>query len=648
MMRAAIKLIFCQSVLFASLIFCQISFAQQEIVTPPQTLTVNGIPTLPKLFESEFKKSIDWKTSNFLGWQSINGSVIGYSEYYKPFFIKSPLGERQDINVFLPEPTGLALQPIIEKSFLYTKDNEGDENTQIFKYDLETKQSTQLTQFPEIAFVNSYLWSESGDSIYFLNQKKKENLAEIYSLNPQTKEQKKLATLKGDTHFLVDVNADFLLFSHYLSNNHTVYYLLDLKTSQVTQLTRDVAYFKEGSFSQDKRGIWWLSDAGSNFPNLYYYDLAKKTATKVNKSEVNISDFAFSPDEKLLALKVNESGADNIHIFEVGGTELKKEINRPQLEPGIIENISWKNNEELGFGYESVKIPSEIRSFNVKTGAVQIWGKGEVNKEIADGLQDTRLIKWKSFDNREISGFLLAPKQSGSGKKLPVLIDIHGGPKSQYQPYFNSYRIYSVAKLQTAVIFPNIRGSSGFGKEFENLDNKEKRADALKDLQALLDWIKTQPELDANRVIVKGTSYGGFMALALGLKEQNRLKGVIAEVPPVSIKNYIDKSVKSLQDIYAFEYGQTSDGRLMEQTETLSLLTKNNLDNWKIPVLLTAGQNDVRVPLEDIEKLKDLLKSKNIPVWYLKAKNEGHFWSDYDNNVYLELSKIAFFIKYGY
>jgi dipeptidyl aminopeptidase/acylaminoacyl peptidase len=646
MMRAAIKPIFCLSVLFAFFIYCQNSFAQQEIVTPPQTLTVEGIPSLPKKFEDDFKSLTRRKTSTFISWTKA-GSVLGYSNYYEPFLINSPLVGRTDIELTLQDPDRTALQPVNEKSFLYTKDNDGDENTQIFKYDLETKQSTQLTQFPEIQFVNSYLWTDDGNSIYFLNQKKKENLAEIYSLNPQTKEKKKLVTLNGDTHFLVDVNNDFLLFSHYLSNNHTVYYLLDPKNSQITQLTSDVAYFKEGKFSRDGRGLWWLSDIGGNFFDIYYYDLAKKTTTKVNKSEFNISDFAFSPDESLLALKVNESGADNIRIFEVDGTEIKKEVGGPKLEPGVIEKLSWRNNEEIGFGYESVKIPSEIRSFNVKTGSVQVWGKGDVNKEIADQLQDTRLIKWKSFDNREITGFLLAPKQSGAGKKLPVLIDIHGGPKDQYQPYFNSYRIYSVAKLQTAVIFPNIRGSSGFGKEFENLDNKEKRVDALKDLRALLDWIKTQPELDSNRVVVKGTSYGGFMALALGLKEQNRLKGVIAEVPPVSIKNYIDKSVKSLQDIYAFEYGQTSDQKLMEQTENLSLLSKNNLDNWKIPILLTAGQNDVRVPIEDMEKLKDLLKSKNIPVWFLKAKNEGHFWSDYDNNVFLELSKIAFFIKYG-
>lgn len=622
-------------------------FAQEGNILPPQTLTTEGVPALPKIFETEFKKSTDWKTSNFLGWRTNNREIIGYSEFYKPFFIKTPSGEKQNFNVFLPEPNSLAMQPVFEKSFLYTKDNDGDENSQIMKFDLDSKQSMPLTASPEIEFVNSYLWSRDGNSVYFLNQKKKENLAEIYWLNPETKEKKKLISLKGDTHFLVDVSSNYLLFSHYLSNSQTIYYFLNLKDAQVTSLGVKQAYFKEGKFSQDGKGIWYLSDTDSNYFNLYYYNLAQKKAERINSNDLNISNFAFSPNERLLALKVNESGADRIQVFEVSENRLAKEISLPEIPLGVIDKLSWRNDEEIGFGFESLKIPSEIRSFNIKTGRFEIWSKGDVNQEIYSKLEDARLIKWKSFDNREISGFLLAPKITDSTKKLPVLIDIHGGPKDQYQPYFNSYRIYSAARLQTAVIFPNIRGSSGFGKEFENLDNKEKRADALKDLQALLDWIKQQPNLDSNRVIVKGTSYGAFMAMALGIKEQARLKGVIAEVAPVAIKNYIDKSAKSLQEIYAYEYGSKTDQKAMEENENLSLLKKDNLDSWKLPLLLTAGQNDVRVPLEDIEKLKNELKNKGIPVWYLKANNEGHFWSDYENNIYLELSKIAFFIKYG-
>lgn len=636
--------LFFSCVLTVGLCVCQNNFAQQ-MINPPQELSIEGVPSLPQILGDDFKSSSRRKSSTFIGWTKDKG-ILGYSNYYEPFFLTSPLNKRVDIELALQEPDKLALQPSTENNFLYTEDNNGDENAQIFRYDLQTRLSSQLTSLPEIEFVNSYIWSVDGSLIYFVNQKKKANTAEIYEINPLTKEKRRLIILKSDTHFLVDVSSEYLLFSQYISNGHTIYFTLNLKTLQITELTKESAYYKEAKFTNDSRGIWWLSDAASNFFNLYYYDLGQKKITKVNKPEINITDFAFSPSEKLLALKVNDSGADSIHIYEVSENQISRELNQPKIEPGVIEKLEWRDDRELAFGFESLKTPSEIRSYNVTNSVIQTWAQGEVTKNIVDQIQDTRLIKWKSFDNREISGFLIAPKQKDLNKKFPIIIDIHGGPKDQYQPYFNSYRIYSVARLQSAIIFPNIRGSSGFGKEFENLDNKEKREDALKDLQALLDWIKTQPDLDANRVIVKGTSYGAFMALALGIKEQNRLKGVIAEVPPVSIKNYINKSVKSLQDIYAFEYGLTTDEELMAKTESLSLLNKPNLDKWKLPVLLTAGQNDVRVPLEDIEKLKNELKARGVPIWYLKAANEGHFWSEYDNNVYLELSKIAFFTKY--
>lgn len=617
-----------------------------KIAAVPETLIVEGIPKLPKAVEDDFRASTQWQSSNFIGWRR-DGSLIGYSLYYQPFFMQSPLGEKQVIETVFPDPSVLALQPVNEKSFLYVKDFNGDEFTQLYRFDIDTKQSVQLTTSPEIEFVNSFLWSPEGNSVYFLNQKKKEDAAEIYVENPETKQLKRLATLEGDAHYIVDVDSNYLVFAHYLSNNHIDYYLLDLKTSKITRLTNEDAYFQGAKFSSVNNGLWWLSNNKSDFLNLCFYDLKTKKVIKVNNSELNITDFAFSPNEKFLALKINESGSDALRIFEMRGTQINREIAKPELSLGVIEKMAWRDDDELGFSFQSVAIPPTIKTYNVKTGGGEVWGKDEIKTLIADKLQEPKLIKWKSFDDKEITGFILAAKQKEPSQKLPVLIDLHGGPKEQFQPYFNPYGDYYAAKLQIAIIYPNVRGSSGFGKNFENLDNKEKREDAVKDLQALIDWIAAQPDLDASRIIIKGTSYGGFLALALGLKEQNRIKGVIAEVPPVSIKNYINKSVKSLQEIYAFEYGQTSDETLMAKTESLSLLNNNNLDNWKIPVLLTAGQNDVRVPVEDIDKLKDEMKSKGIPVWYLKATNEGHSWSDYKNSTYLELSKIVFIVKFG-
>ena len=623
--------------------------AQTDAAVVPKSLKTIGVPPLPKQIEEDFRLSVRRKAYSFIGWTR-DEAIVGYSNYYEPFFIKPNSLERTDIEFPLQEPDSIVFHPKDGSSFLFSKDSDGDEFTQLYRYNLKTKAADQLTSAPQIEFVNSFLWSDDGASVFFLNQKKKDNLAEIYLLDLKTNERIRLASLNGDTHFLVAANRNFLLFSHYLANNHTTYELLDLKTRKISSLTNEIAYFKGGQFSRDGNGIWWLSDAKSGFFNLFFYDLSTKKRTRINPADLNITAFALSPDERTLAMVVNESGADSLHIYNLKNSLNKpvfNEIKKPEVPFGVIEKIEWRNNEELGFGFESMQIPSEIRSYHIKTGKTTIWARGEINQTLVDQLQPTKIVKWKSFDNREISGFMLAPKFKDPQKKLPVLIDIHGGPKEQFQPYFNSYRLYTAARLQTAVIFPNIRGSSGFGKEFENLDNREKRGDALRDLQALLDWIKTQPELDSNRIVVKGTSYGGFMALALGLHEQNRLRAVIAEVPPVSIRNYIDGSAQSLREIYAFEYGVTSDKEFEERTESLSLLYRDNLSKWKLPLLLTSGQNDVRVPVKDIETLRVKLGEAKIPVWSLTAANEGHFWESYDNVVYLELTKIAFLIKFG-
>lgn len=622
----------------------QAAYSQTEKAITPPSITTAGVPDLPKLLETDLRSVSHRMSSNLLTWTA-KGDLFGYSQYYEPFFKTSPTAAASSIEIDLDDPNMVGLQPVAEKMFLFTKDSNGDESPQLYKYDLATKKIEALTKKPDIEMVNSYVFSDAGDVVYFINQKKKDVKAEIYALNLADNKLTRLAILDGDNQFLEDAHGDNLLFSNYLANNHTTYNLLNLKSLKTTLLTNSEALYQRGKISRVANGVFWLSDENSSFKNLYFYDLNTKKATRLNKAELNIADYSLPSDEKHLALRVNSDGADSIKIFEMNANF--KEVSVPQLSLGMISNLQWRNNDEMGFAFESVKTPSEIKTINIKTNALTAWTKGEFSNQIAEQVLDPQIVKWKSFDNREISGFIIKPKpSSNTTRKLPVLIDIHGGPKDQYQPFFSAYKSYDAARLQMAIILPNVRGSSGFGKEFENLDNQGKRGDAVKDLQTLLDWVATQPDLDASKVIVKGTSYGGFMAMALGIKEQKRIRGVIAEVPPVSIKNYIDNSPKNLQDIFAWEYGKTSNADLMKQTEKLSLLDDENLSNWNLPLLLTAGQNDIRVPVADIEKLNSSLSGKG-NVWFLKAANEGHFWGSKDNIVFLELAKIMFIAKFG-
>lgn len=640
---AAPVFIFAFVVLFAS----QTAYSQTEKAFTPAGIKTSGVPALPKVLQTELDSYSERVSSNFLGWTK-DGMLFGYSQYYEPFLKKSPTESASAIEIDIDNPETVSLQPGSEKILVYLQDKNGDEALQLYQYDLATKKTVQLTKAPDIERVSSYAWSETGETIYFINRKKSEGKAEIYAIDIKSGRLNRLAFLDdGDTQFIEDTYGENLLFYNYLANNHTVYNLFNLKTLKTTQLTNSISLYRKGKLSRIRKGAYWLSDENSDSQNLYFYDFKTKKAAKINQSPINITDFFFSPDEKHYALKINESGADSLKIFEFG-TE-PKELSATSVQVGKIAGFGWRNNEELGFSFESLRTPTLIKTLNIKTNSLTNWTEANAASQVVERVQDPKIIKWKSFDNQEISGFIFKPVKAAetADSKLPVLINIHGGPKAQYQPFFNEYWGYEVARLKIAMIFPNIRGSSGFGKEFENLDNREKRGDAVKDLQALLDWIATQPDLDASKVIVRGSSYGGFAAMALGITEQKRIKGVIAEVPPVSIKNYILAAPKSMQDIQAYEYGSPSDETLMSVTDKMSLFNAENLANWNLPLLITAAQNDARSPVADIEKLNTDLTSKGKAVWYIKANDEGHLWGKKVNNVYLELAIMSFIARYG-
>ncbi|MEP6848291.1 MAG: alpha/beta fold hydrolase, partial [Acidobacteriota bacterium] len=177
------------------------------------------------------------------------------------------------------------------------------------------------------------------------------------------------------------------------------------------------------------------------------------------------------------------------------------------------------------------------------------------------------------------------------------------------------------SNLGLTVIHTNIRGSSGFGKEFMDADNGEKRLDAIRDIQALIDWTEKQQDLDGDRIYLRGGSYGGFIALATALREPDRIKGVIAEYPLVSIRGFLSQSW--IDEIARNEYGDPKDENLMSKMDALSPL--NNASRWnKIPIFLTRGKLDARVPERDVTDLKNQLQATGADLWYIFSTEDGH------------------------
>jgi Prolyl oligopeptidase family len=177
---------------------------------------------------------------------------------------------------------------------------------------------------------------------------------------------------------------------------------------------------------------------------------------------------------------------------------------------GIISDIKWrKDSSELAFNFKSSRTPNDVYSVNPQTGTVEHWVTTATDPS---KFSEPELVHWPTFDKRTLSGFIYRPSSNFNGKR-PVIIDMHGGPEEQYRPGFGYDNNYFLNELGIARIYPNVRGSSGYGKAFLRLDDGLQREDAVKDIGALLDWIKTQPDLDADRVLVEGASYAVALIL---------------------------------------------------------------------------------------------------------------------------------------
>jgi dipeptidyl aminopeptidase/acylaminoacyl peptidase len=236
-------------------------------------------------------------------------------------------------------------------------------------------------------------------------------------------------------------------------------------------------------------------------------------------------------------------------------------------------------------------------------------------------LAEPRLIRWPSFDGREITGFYYRPPARFTGKR-PVIINIHGGPEGQSRPGFLGRSNYFLNELGVAVIYPNVRGSTGYGKSFVKLDNGMKRYDSVKDIGALLDWIARQPELDASRVMVTGGSYGGFMTLAVATTYNDRICCSLDVVGISNFNTFLKNTEAYRRDLRRVEYGDERVPEMASFFERTAPL--NNAGNITRPLFVVQGGNDPRVPRTEAEQMVARVKRNGSPVWYLMAKDEGH------------------------
>ena len=365
-----------------------------------------------------------------------------------------------------------------------------------------------------------------------------------------------------------------------------------------------------------------------------------------NDIDWDVESFAIDDSRRRAAFVVNEDGIGRLYLMDPATGE---HAPVPRIPTGLIGRLEFSpDGNRLALTLNTPKTPSdtfvlELDASPTEAGELVRWTFSEVGGLDTDSFVAPELIRYATFDSvagapREIPAFVYRP--AGEGPH-PVIVSIHGGPEGQYRPSFSSTIQLWVAKLGAAVIAPNVRGSSGYGREYLTLDNGRLREDSVRDIGALLDWIATQPDLDAERVAVYGGSYGGYMVLASLVHFGDRLRAGVDYVGISNFVTFLENTEDYRRDVRRPEYGDERDLAMREFLESIS--PANHAGEIESALFVVQGANDPRVPASESEQIAREVRANGQRVWTMTAANEGHGFAKKPNQDLLQQLVFLFF-----
>ncbi|HRH38781.1 MAG TPA: prolyl oligopeptidase family serine peptidase, partial [Flavobacteriales bacterium] len=436
-----------------------------------------------------------------------------------------------------------------------------------------------------------------------------------------------------------------LLLTEGLSANESRIHIVDLRTGEkkrILPMVDERTTYGALAFAADGKGFYVLSTKDSEFNRLCFYDLVdgKLTALTAN-IPWDVNGAELSKDGSMLAFTTNENGTSKAYVLN---TALGTYAPMKDLPVGMISGLRWTpDSKAIGLTIASHASTSDVYEYEIASSTLTRWTESELGGMDASALRAPELITWTSFDKRAISGYLYRPPARFTGKR-PVMINIHGGPEGQFRPSFMGRNNYFINELGVAMIFPNVRGSSGYGKTFLDLDNGMLRENSVKDIGALLDWVAAQPDLDADRIMITGGSYGGYMTLATAFHFADRIRCSLDVVGISNFNTFLKNTEEYRRDLRRVEYGDERDPKMAAFFEEIAPL--NHTAQIKKPLFIVQGGNDPRVPASEAVQMKDRIKQGGGTVWFLMADDEGHGFRKKDNVDFQFFATIAFVREY--
>jgi dipeptidyl aminopeptidase/acylaminoacyl peptidase len=618
-------------------------------------LVMEDVPPIPEAVVEDLNRFQNVRHASLLDWSVDSRSLFvnaRFSDVNQIHRVDMPMGARRQLT-FFDEPIGLVKRRPGRSDLLFTRDAGGSEFAQLMMLDGESGSITMLTDGESRN--GSPVWDREGRNLAFSSTRRNGASNDVWVMDGDESDSAKavLESEDGSWWGPVEFSASGtkVLVHNYVSVSDSRVHLLDLDSGTHVLMAGGPDAVSANipiGFDKEDEGFWFITDQNGEFRELAFKVSQADAEIEYVTASIpwNISSAAIAKDRDRMAFVANENGMSRLYLMDMSTREFRAVRNIPV---GLVYGLTFSpDGSNLGMSVNTPRTPSDTFVLKLGNGALEYgpltrWTDSEVGGLDTSSFVTPALIHYPTFDSvdgeqRMIPAWVYRPNVKGP---VPVIISIHGGPESQARPYFSSTYQMWLAKLGVAVVVPNVRGSNGYGKSYLALDNGYNREDSVKDIGALLDWIREDPDLDESRVAVYGGSYGGYMVLASAVHFSDRLKAAVDVVGISSFVTFLENTQDYRRDLRRQEYGDERNPDMRRHLEKISPV--NSVRKINVPMFIVQGENDPRVPVTESAQMVAALRKQGLPVWYMNALNEGHGFKKKENRDIYQQAMVLFF-----
>lgn len=513
---------------------------------------------------------------------------------------------------------GVWWSPVNPAHMIVAASRGGSEKSKLYLLNPDTSPLVPIVPLDNDAVYRFGSWSPDGTTICYSTNSRNGTDFDIYEHRLQDPQPRLIYDGGGHVNALrFSVDNRYLLMSRDHSNVNVDLLLFDRESGQTRILTEHTGdeFYGDAQFDQTGKNIFALTDRGRDFVGVAAYNLDSGAWTWLEKPDADIEELAVAPDGSGYAFVVNDRGLSR---FNYNNIAKGRRIGSYRFPDGLIRSISYSSDSRrLAISFGTATKPFDIWIYEPNPDLLIRLTDSATGGVPKDLFIAPEVVEFPSFDKRMIPAFFYKPVDAP--EKCPVIISIHGGPESQARPDLSGLYQYWLYKGY-AILEPNVRGSSGFGKSYLALDNVRKRLDSVKDIEFAAKWLAARNDIDKSKIILQGGSYGGFMVLA-GLTNYPDL--FAAGIDIVGISNFVsflENTSKYRRALREAEYGSLeSDREFLQEISPL-----NHVDKITAPLFVIQGANDPRVPQSEADQIVKSIKERGGVVEYLLFEDEGH------------------------